>query len=340
MEVDFQSFLSMVKQSPVPGRDLTRRVEVTFVLRLEMSSMVSLEDVSVGIDKELLVQAMQKVNFPLLTNALRTCESDKIYLRGGCERMRVSRATLPMQAGDFFREIERFLSENNGEKIRQLLEVLQEMRRKEFVKQSNGNELLKKPKRGKMLPDFSAIASLASEKISWRPEVLKQKKNSQSLAAPVSRPVFVTFYRYQESGSYKNAIVEARLLSKRLKMLSVEFLENQCHRFLCLSKDYPWDDLTNIIRQAGSKISPTNPRSVEEQKWVDEMQILLLESIQAYDDSVCKTQEGLHSKVEDRPIWALFTWDHRFHLMCEQAICSSNLPLEELEYTFFTPIRN
>ena len=330
MSLPRTQFEALLKQTlPVPGRVIMAD-KASFVIRLEAETEEVDDNTVVDLNCIDLLHHMAHINAPVLKKVLASTGSDRVESRGGCASVKFREAKLPAGWSDFRHMIKAELERNDGECAKQLQRVIWK-RRKQLRK--DVQEITKTPEeleaRRTILPAVSALVIAGNPNVSWK------KKGSQQMAAPVEGNTFVTLYRMREGMLIRNLVRDARLLSKELKEHSVQFRERQCHRLMCVSKSFPLD-LKRVIRHRMSQEPEDGNRSVLESRWASSMQGMLVESMKEFSDDIqAEGKWSITSHSDERSIFALFTWDYTFHMICEQAVQASNLELEELEYSFY-----
>jgi hypothetical protein len=94
-----------------------------------------------------------------------------------------------------------------------------------------------------------------------------------------------------------------------------------------------------VIRHQTSQEEEDAERSVQERRWAESMQKMLVKSMCAFSSAICPVGKvSISSNTDEAAIFALFTWDYTFHMICEQGIANSNLDLNDLEYSFYNAI--
>jgi hypothetical protein len=248
--------------------------------------------------------------------------------KGGCESVKFRSVKLPCHWDEFKHAIKIELEQNGGECVQRVVQKRRmQLCKDDFTAKVQTPEELEAKKK-KVLPLVSVLVVAGNPEVSWR------TKGSQQMAAPVEGNAYVTLYRMKEGSEIRGLVRDARLLSKELKEESVQFRERQCHRIMCVSKSFPLS-LMKVIRHRLSQEAEDGDRSVQESRWAKSMQGMLVDSMREFSSEVrAEGNRFIISSSDERCIFALFTWDYTFHVICEQAVPNSNLPLDELEYSF------
>lgn len=333
--VDEGTFVKALSSSEtLPGRSL-QKGNITFVIRVEAADEKMEHDKSVvtlGLDD--ILSRMGHIDAPTLKTVLKSCDS-RVDTRGGCQNVKFRGGQMEIEWRDFSLTVQSELEANGGSEGKKLLQLLQK-RRKDRQRNTSpkltGSVAAKgEEKKHDTLPVISALVMAGNEKVAWN------LKGSQEQAAPLDKHVFVTFYQ-SANGDVFQTIRDVRLFSKVLKCHSIEFQNRECHRLMCVSRSFPLD-LVKVIRHASSNEALESVRSKGELRWAKSMQSLLLKPLAMHSsERFERVERGLKCGSDSNIIFMLFTWNHTFHLICEQAIATQKkVDLKELEYTFFLP---
>lgn len=331
--VEQSDFVAQVKLlPPLPGFEVDKSC-ASFIIRLESESE------EVGADRSVvelrcsdLLHHLEhsKTAMPVLRKALETAGCDRVESKGGSVKFRD--VQLGEEWNEFKKNVKHELEQNEGECAMELQRVIQQSRFAALQAGERSNEGRKEERAPlKLKPKLSVLLMAGNAETSWK------KTGSQHAAAPVDQNVFVTLYRLEKGANLEAAVRDARLLSKELKEHGVQFRNSQCHRLMSVSKSFPLD-LHRVIRQSGSRAAEDAKRSVQETRWAKSMQGMLVDSMRVFSKNVFATADDglISSSSEEDVLFVLFTWDHSFHMICEQAVANKrSLRLQELEYSFY-----